>query len=1690
MDCLLINGYGIHKAGVGFAGSMSSKMDDKAAREDACREYQSSLEDLTFNSKPHINMLTILAEENLNFAKDIVAIIEAQISKAPSAEKLPVLYLVDSIVKNVGGEYLAVFAKNLITSFICVFEKVDENTRKSLFKLRSTWDDVFPLKKLYALDARVNSVDPAWPIKPLPPTVNASIHVNPKFLKQSEEAPSPQPAAAQPAPTPPPAPAPAPQPVPAVSPSSLSQEQLIRQQLLAKQKQLLELQQKKIELELEQTKAQLAGGFVIPTTVSAAAAALSAAAPKTTSQTAPVVRPWVPPQTQPSDVKPPTRDPRLNRAGPPAASQPKDQPAGKKEGSHAPTPEKPARQEKLRTPKKEASEEKPKSKPPSPMAKSTQSKNKPAEAEIQKSSDGTKKDPRLKKRPQDKTPYKTGDSKDEETKEKRRCLDKKEREEREESAARGLDPHRLTKGKLANGAVAKHDESAERLEFKTGGNARTHARKRTRSRSRSRSPSAAAASSSPKRKDRRSPKSRTRSSSLSPSPSHKQPGKPRRVDPEHPGKPGREDRLAPKKNPSESRRSKRPAEDRRSESRDSHSPRSHDGGAKEAKEAPHRWRSGWEENKHPKLPEDSHVKPAPPRHKPYGTPTRPTTPRTPKHRLSVDANLQIPEVLNSASKKDLLRRASKRLESGEISQEDFLNMAHQIKHFFQYQEEKQRSDSWDDSADYPAKKLLASPPPSSAVPRPHDAMDAAQLSYYEHKSKLRKTQVNRARAAGEEWDGEESSEDGEGEGTGEKTGGARSAGLPPTHKYSQAVRDRQGERRSKEHEEPRPPLGPMIEEYNHGKEFPTLKSLPGLRFRRRADPREPKRSEVRFWSCGVSGSRSVTLQQGEREWTSPLTERQRFAEREVQKSGYDAPRRYGPPGDPRRPEVPPPPPPPLLAGTGVHMTSPSPAGLEAPAPRIERERLSPLHQKELAELAELSPRFESPNSEHSDDGPLSLDPHAPPNHPLPPPKSILKPRGGPLAPVRQHSDSPGHTPPHDGAGHPPPPPPPQQQQRYDGPGHMGPSRPSPQGGWYESSRYDDSPRFEGPPHHHQGPRRFNNGRVVVVVVGGGGGGSGPPHHNMPERFDGPHMSHALPHGPMGRFDGPPHPQGPVRFEGPIGGGQQQPPVRFEGPGHFDGPMQRFEGPRRFDTNMAPGPGSGPMGFQQQQQRPMRFDGPPNQMGPMRFEGPGQQGGPRFDLPSVHHQGGPPLYEQGPMRFPPQHNLQQPMRPMAPPMYENPLPPQQNFSMGGGPQCFPEPMNAQFPPAGPMAFPAQPNMQPGGSFNMQPGPAPFSQAGPAPFSQAGPAPFYNPTAPPTVSMQQPVNMLGNLNQPFLPQNPVPFGQQTLQVAPPENHFGQVDVNDLLSKLISNGIIKPSQPDVVPTATTEPTSAPAAAPPPVEEEEEEAELEEEDDFPDLTSFNVDDMKLRYESVVTRLYSGNQCCLCSMRFTATQTDLYADHLDWHFRQNHAGKVASKKITHRRWYYGLTDWIEFEEIADLEERAKSHFFEKENEEEVQKSQAAAKEKEFQSVKATKDQVGELCEICQEAFETYWVEEEEDWFLKNALRVDDKNFHPACFEDYKNTFLDSTPSPNKALTDHPLGAFVVKREEEEEEEEGGDATSSCAVAAAAAIAALANATTATATVKQEAESEPPADVKTEETEVLMDKEQSGEKRE
>ncbi|XP_059525870.1 pre-mRNA cleavage complex 2 protein Pcf11-like [Myotis daubentonii] len=270
-------------------------------------------------------------------------------------------------------------------------------------------------------------------------------------------------------------------------------------------------------------------------------------------------------------------------------------------------------------------------------------------------------------------------------------------------------------------------------------------------------------------------------------------------------------------------------------------------------------------------------------------------------------------------------------------------------------------------------------------------------------------------------------------------------------------------------------------------------------------------------------------------------------------------------------------------------------------------------------------------------------------------------------------------------------------------------------------------------------------------------------------------------------------------------------------------------------------------------------------------------------------------------------------------------------------------------------------------------------------------------------------------PVHPKNPGAFVQNpsgALPKAYPDHHLSQADANELFSKLLRTGILKLSQPDSATAQVNE-----VAAQPPTEEKEGQ---NEDRDVPDLTNFTMEELKQRYDSVINQLHTGIQCYSCGMRFTTSQADVYADHLDWHYRQNRTKKDVSRKVTHRRWYYSSTDWIEFEEIADLEERAKSQFLEKAHEEVVLKTQQAAKEKQSQSVPAGPAGAVESCEICQDQFEQYWDDEEEEWHLKNAIRVDGKICHPSCYEDDQNTSsFDCTPSPSKKPVENPLNIML-----------------------------------------------------------------------
>nr|OQO30400.1 hypothetical protein B0A51_02360 [Rachicladosporium sp. CCFEE 5018] len=107
-------------------------------------DFADSLKDLTQNNKYEISNLTIIAKENTEHAQVISKALENHIKKAGPAHKLPALYLLDSIVKNVGTPYTVYLGRSLYSTFMEAYTLVDTNTRKSMEGMLKTWKEPVP----------------------------------------------------------------------------------------------------------------------------------------------------------------------------------------------------------------------------------------------------------------------------------------------------------------------------------------------------------------------------------------------------------------------------------------------------------------------------------------------------------------------------------------------------------------------------------------------------------------------------------------------------------------------------------------------------------------------------------------------------------------------------------------------------------------------------------------------------------------------------------------------------------------------------------------------------------------------------------------------------------------------------------------------------------------------------------------------------------------------------------------------------------------------------------------------------------------------------------------------------------------------------------------------------------------------------------------------------------------------------------------------------------------------------------------------------------------------------------------------------------------------------------------------------------------------------------------------------------
>ena len=223
--------------------------------------------------------------------------------------------------------------------------------------------------------------------------------------------------------------------------------------------------------------------------------------------------------------------------------------------------------------------------------------------------------------------------------------------------------------------------------------------------------------------------------------------------------------------------------------------------------------------------------------------------------------------------------------------------------------------------------------------------------------------------------------------------------------------------------------------------------------------------------------------------------------------------------------------------------------------------------------------------------------------------------------------------------------------------------------------------------------------------------------------------------------------------------------------------------------------------------------------------------------------------------------------------------------------------------------------------------------------------------------------------------------------------------------------------------------------------------------MSSFEPELLKQKYEGAIRSLYSGTQCAQCGNRFNQQldgvapngqqheqQQNRYRKHLDWHFRQNKREKEEVNKAHMRTWFYSLAEWVVYEEIREDVEQQQFAASQQQQQQAVLGERGIAYEdmdipeehangsdakagnengdgptrnsissmvsnllgRQLSSYlynggtptcPATED-IGDSCCICNDPFEIFWYAEKDEWHFKDAVRIENKIYHPICLED------------------------------------------------------------------------------------------------
>ncbi|KAI2631925.1 hypothetical protein GGR54DRAFT_6709 [Hypoxylon sp. NC1633] len=162
------------------------------------------------------------------------------------------------------------------------------------------------------------------------------------------------------------------------------------------------------------------------------------------------------------------------------------------------------------------------------------------------------------------------------------------------------------------------------------------------------------------------------------------------------------------------------------------------------------------------------------------------------------------------------------------------------------------------------------------------------------------------------------------------------------------------------------------------------------------------------------------------------------------------------------------------------------------------------------------------------------------------------------------------------------------------------------------------------------------------------------------------------------------------------------------------------------------------------------------------------------------------------------------------------------------------------------------------------------------------------------------------------------------------------------------------------------------------------------------------------------GPQCTQCGRRFPKDEEGKKnkTAHMDWHFWANQRIADAEKRGHHRSWLVDIQDWIDTRESVD-----KGHLA-------APPEEGSEKEPALQWIPAPDDPnlANSFCSICQEKFETKWLDDAQEFVWMDAIKVGQQIFHASCYQEVRKDG-GGTGGKRKAKEDLTSSRNKLRRE-------------------------------------------------------------------